>query len=114
MTMPALRPRFASPSGRDDGLGVFERQGGVPGILGLRAFDADGIGILPVPAVGRFGTGRGLREELAQLALVRYPSGRSLRFPNPDRGVVEHGAAIGPAGIRRGHGVDADAGLEVA
>src|SRR6516165_2012287 len=33
---------------------------------------------------------------------------------DPHGGVVEHRAAIGPAGIGRGDGVDADPGLEVA
>src|SRR6185436_10335346 len=50
--------------------------------------------------------------------LRRSPSGFArdggLDLPDPDRGVVEHRAAVGPARFGRGDGVDADAGLEVA
>src|SRR5690606_22910070 len=35
-------------------------------------------------------------------------------LPDPDGGVVEHRAAVGPARVGGGHGVDADASLEVA
>src|SRR5262245_31986402 len=35
-------------------------------------------------------------------------------FVDPNRGVVEHRAAVGPAGIGRRDGVDTDAGLEIA
>ena len=38
---------------------------------------------------------------------------RALRPPDPDRGVVEHGAAVGVAGLGAGQRVDADAALEV-
>src|SRR6185437_8753576 len=39
---------------------------------------------------------------------------KNLNLPDPHRRVMEHRAAVGPAGVRRRDGVDADAGLEVA
>src|SRR4051794_26420496 len=71
MTMPAFRPNRRAP---DTPASVQNMQGGgcVPGILGLKASDADAIGILPVPPMGRFGTGGSL-----QGTRVVAPSARS-------------------------------------
>src|SRR4051812_2528049 len=106
MTMPALRPRFASRSDRDDRSGVFHHKRVSPGILGFWASDADGIGILPVPAWWDVWDGSQLAEGNGAISASALPpfrtSSRPLRLPDPDRGVVEHGAAVGPAGIGRG------------
>src|SRR3982750_3126878 len=71
MTMPAFYPNRRAPDA--PAAGAKNPWGeGVPGILGLKASDAGAIGILPVPPLGRFGTGGGL-----QGTRVVAPSARS-------------------------------------
>src|SRR4051812_27808669 len=77
MTMPAFYPNRRAPDA--PAAGAKNPWGeGVPGILGLKASDSGAIGILPVPPLGRFGTG-------AAKLRARAPTGAAFALAEGDR-----------------------------